>query len=389
MEDPSSDGLTSIMHLPDDCLSIIFRWLDSSSDRESFGLTCHRWLNIQNTSRHCLQFHCSFSLSNFSSLSETSHVINAYHLRRLLTRFQHLEYLSLSGCTELPDSGLTHLQFFGSKLHSLFLDCCFGLTDNGLSLVAIGCTSLVVISLYRCNITDVGLGNLASGCSALKHINLSYCSLVSDHGLRALSQTCRQLQAVKISCCGEVSGTGFRECSPTLTYIDAESCKLEPEGIKGIVSGGGLEYLNISCISWSVHGDGLAAIGTGFARRLKMLNLRLCRTVGDESIAVIAKGCPLLQEWNLALCHEVRVSGWQSIGFNCSKLEKLHVNRCRNLCDRGLQALRDGCKRLLVLYISRGWKFSSTAIELFKLYRVDVQIKEEEIMCIGPDWTIR
>lgn len=386
MGDHSNDVLTSVVHLPDDCLTIIFQRLDSSSDRESFGLTCHRWHNIQNLSRRSLQFQSSFTLFNFSSSSQTT-VLDSYHLHKLLTRFQHLHYLSLSGCTELPDSGLIPLQFYGSKLLSLHLDYCFGLTDNGLSLVAAGCPSLMVINLSRCNITDVGLEALANGCTALKKINLSYCPLVSDSGLRALSQACHQLQTVKISCCREINGRGLTGCSPMLAYVDADSCNLEPKGIMGIVSGGGLEYLNVSGISWSIQEDGLAAIGSGFAARLKILNLRMCRTVGDESIMAIAKGCPLLREWNLALCHGVKISGWKSIGLNCKKLEKLHVNRCRNLCDHGLQALREGCKRLSVLYISKCCRLSSTAIELFKMYRGNVEIREEENMCIGPDWT--
>ncbi|EEF37787.1 ubiquitin-protein ligase, putative [Ricinus communis] len=389
MVDHSSDGPTSIMHLSDDCLSIIFQWLDCNSDRESFGLTCRRLLDIQNINRRSLQFQCSFTIFNLTSLPQRSLFINSFHIHRLLTRFQHLHFLSLSGCTDLPDSALIPLQFYGSRLHSLHLDCCFGLTDNGLSLITSGCPYLTVISLYRCNITDIGLETLANGCSALKQINLSYCPLVSDCGLRSISQACCQLQAVKISCCREISGVGFTGCSPTLAYIDAESCNLDPKGVMGIVSGGGLEYLNVSGISWSIKGDGLAAIGSGFAARLKILNLRMCRTVGDESATAIAKGCPLLQEWNLALCHGVQISGWESIGFGCNRLEKLHVNRCRNLCDRGLQALREGCKMLSVLYLNKSCRVSSNAIELFKLYRGNVEIREEEVMCIGPARTFR
>ncbi|XP_065876209.1 F-box/LRR-repeat protein 12 [Euphorbia lathyris] len=386
MENHSNEGVTSIMHLSDDCLYIIFQFLDCSSDRESFGLTCRRWLNIQNISRRSLQFQCSFSVYDIASLSWRSTVIGAYHLHRLLARFQQLNHLSLSGCTDLPDSALTPLQFYGSQLHSLYLDCCFELTDNGLSLVATSCPFLTVISLYRCHITDAGLQTLAMNSPALKRINLSYCPLVSDCGLRAISQACYQLQAVKIFCCREISGTGFSGCSPSLSYIDAESCNLQPKGIAGIVSGGGLEYLSMSGISLSIPRDGLAEIGCGLAMRLKILNMRMCRSIGDESIMTIAKGCPLLEEWNLALCHEVRISGWESIGMKCNKLEKLHVNRCRNLCDRGLMALREGCKRLSVLYMSTGSRLSPAAILSFKLCRGNVEIKEEEIMFIGPDW---
>ncbi|XAR60862.1 hypothetical protein NMG60_11034391 [Bertholletia excelsa] len=377
-------GPTSIMHLPDDCLYFIFQRLNCASDRESFGLTCRRWLHIQNSSRHSLQFPYSFNIVDISSLSQTSTKIDDFHLCRLLIRFSQLQSLSLSGCMELPDSGLTQLQHYGSKLQNLSLDCCYGITDTGLSLVAAGCPSLTVISLYRCNVSDVGIETLAKSCLALKHVNLCYCSLISDHGIRALSQNCLQIQSIKISYCRNVSGVGFKGCPQTLSYLEAESCKLEPEGIMGIVSGGGLEYLNISSLSGFIYGDGLAAIGSGFAMRLRVLNLRLCRTIGDESIVAIAKGCPLLQEWNLALCHEVRVSGWESIGSNCYNLQRLHVNRCRNLCDRGLQALRDGCKRLQILYISGCSRISSTAMELFKCLRGDVEIKEEEVMSIAP-----
>ncbi|CAK7349201.1 unnamed protein product [Dovyalis caffra] len=389
MEEPLSDIHTSIMHLPNDCLSIVFQFLGCSSDRDSFGLTCRLWLNIQNTHRRSLQFHCSLALPN-ASLSQRGLITSSFHVHRLLTRFQHLQYLSLSGCSELSDLCLTYLQSYASKLYSLSLDCCFGMTDNGLSLVAAGCSSLEVISLYRCNFTDAGLETLANGCSALRHINLSYCPLVSDRGLRALSQSCHQLEAVQVSHCSEVNGTGFQGCSPTLTHIDADSCKLEPEGIMAIVSGGGLEYLNVSRMNWWISGvTTLAAIGAGFATRLRILNLWLCRTVDDESIAAIAEGCPSLQEWNLALCHGVRIAGWQSIGINCNKLEKLHVNRCRGLCDLGLQALREGCKRLMVLYIGSTWKLSTTAIELFKLHRGNVEISREEITFIGPGEAIR
>lgn len=385
----SSSALTSIMDLPDDCLFFIFQRLDSSSDRETFGLTCHRCLRIQNLSRRSLQFQCSFTQLDISSLSHSYVTINSSHIHRLLTHFQHLHSLSLSGCTQLPDSSLSHLASYGSNLHTLRLDCCFAITDHGLSVVASSCPSLQVISLYRCQITDSGLESLANSCSTLKDVNLLYCYAISDCGLRALSQRCHQLQAVRISNCKGVTGIGFQGCSSTLAYVEAESCKLEPEGISGIISGGGIEYLNLSGLIWRLGGTGLGTIGRGFALRLKILNLRMCRTVGDASIVAIAEGCPLLQEWNLAVCHQVGIVGWSSIGTNCHKLEKLHVNRCRNLCDCGLKALRNGCKQLSVLYMNGCCRVTSTAIELFKCYRGDVTIKADERMCIGPIWSLR
>jgi hypothetical protein len=193
---------------------------------------------------------------------------------------------------------------------------------------------------------------------------------------------------VKISNCKSITGVGFSGCSPTLGYVDADSCQLEPKGITGIISGGGIEFLNISGVSCYIRKDGLVPIGSGIASKLRILNLRMCRTVGDESIEAIAKGCPLLQEWNLALCHEVKISGWEAVGKWCRNLKKLHVNRCRNLCDQGLLALRCGCMNLQILYMNGNARLTPTAIEMFRLHRADITLRTEEMMVIGPDWRL-
>ncbi|XP_022760055.1 F-box/LRR-repeat protein 12-like [Durio zibethinus] len=125
-------------------------------------------------------------------------------------------------------------------------------------------------------------------------------------GLAAAPRDCASAKSKIILRCCKIILSG---CSSTLVYIDAGFCNLEPEGLTAIVSGGGLKVLNVTGLSYLNFRDALAAIGNGFATRLKILSLRMCRTVSDASIVAIAKGCPQLQEWNLALCHEVRVSG--------------------------------------------------------------------------------
>lgn len=382
MDVANNAGQSFIMQLPDDCLSFIFDKFDSSVDRESFGLTCHRVLHIQNINRKSLEFGCSFS--QYKSLVETGVNINAFILDKLIKRFRQLEWLSLCGCVSLPDLGLIQLENFGSKLHTLYLDCCFKVTDIGLSSVAKGCPSLSFVSLYRCSISDNGLELLAKSCLVLKDLNLEWCSHITDSGVCSVTNNCRILRAIKISHCEKIKGVGFKGCSQTLTCLEADFCKLEPEGIMGIISGGGLEYLNVSSLSWCIWGDGLRAIGCGLGTNIRILNFRLCRNIGDETIIEISKGCPLLKEWNLSLCSEIWLAGWESIGMHCNNLEKLHVNGCRGLCDRGLLALRNGCKHLSDIYITRCQRVSSLAITLFKVARWDVEIKLEEVMCIMP-----
>ncbi|KAI3881725.1 hypothetical protein MKW92_031993 [Papaver armeniacum] len=396
---PCKNLSTSIMNVPDDCFALILQLLNRPIDRNSFGLTCHRWLRIQNSSRRKLWFnHYHHPLMKVSPYSYS------FRLTKLLTRFQQLNFLSLSHCTELPDSALSQLQIYGSNIQTLYLECCLAITDYGFSLMASGCPRLTSISLYRCNISDVGLEYLAKSCSSLQKVNLSWCGItdtgiislgescsslqklnlsncrsVSDRGIRYLSQACRQLSSITISYCERITGVGFHGFSETLASVEAVSCKLEPEGIQAIVSGGGLEYLDLSDLV--PHGARLDRIGGGFAKNLRVLNLRNCRDVRNTAVIKISKGCPLLQEWNLAHCHNIDLDGWKAIGSNCHNLEILHVNMCWNLRNSGLHALlSDGCRRLSKLYISNcNARISYFTIEQFKCRRSDVKIKEKEV----------
>ncbi|KAF3330884.1 F-box/LRR-repeat protein 12 [Carex littledalei] len=357
--------------LPDDCLLLIHQKLQNRDDRDAFGLTCKRWLHIQNMARTQLVFDFSFNPRRQQEYPQ--------YIQRLLIRFPYLSKLSLAGCTDLPDSALTPLMVSWSSLKYLSLYCCFNITDAGLSLLSTGCRNLETLNVYRCNITDAGLETIAGSCHILKNVNLSNCSSITDRGLNALCNGCPKLYALIITSCKGITGTGLKGSPPTLTYLEAETCMLSSEGLREAMSGGGLQYLNLSHPrNLSRHGDGLGHIGSGYAQRLRFLNLRMCRHMSDESASAIAKGCPVLEEWNLAICHGIRLLGWLAIGSNCKKLRVLHVNRCKNLCNQGLNALRVGCDRLEVLYIHGCKGVTNTGLEIFRMYRFNVELRREE-----------
>uniref|UniRef100_A0A6N2MBQ8 Uncharacterized protein n=1 Tax=Salix viminalis TaxID=40686 RepID=A0A6N2MBQ8_SALVM len=188
-------------HLRDDCLSIVFQLLVCSSDRGSFGLACYHWFNIQNTHHRSL----------VGLLLAPSNFTGCYPL-------QHLQCSSI-------------LQSHALKLLSHSLDCCFGITGNGLSLVAASCSSLEVIG---------------------------------------------------------VNGSGLGGFSPPSIHMDAGGRNLEPEGIIGIASGGGVEYLNVSCVKWLCKWRRSAAIGAGFPPGLKFLTFGCAGLLVTKSIAAIA-----------------------------------------------------------------------------------------------------
>ncbi|XBI73121.1 hypothetical protein VPH35_066933 [Triticum aestivum] len=308
---------------------------------------------------------------------------HAQCLPKMLARSPYLQLISLAGLNELSDSALYEVGVSGTSLQSFSLYSCSGITDDGLAQVSIGCPNLVIVELYRClNITDLGLESLSQGCHSLKSLNLGYCTAISDRGISSIFRNCRNICALIISYCRGVSGVGFRGCPSTLSYLEAESCMLSSEGMLDISSGGGLQYINLYNLRSSAGLDCLGGVGS--MKKLRVLNLRMCRYLTDDSVVAIASGCPLIEEWSLAVCHGVRLPGWSAIGLNCNKLRILHVNRCRNICDQGLHALKDGCVRLEVLHIHGCGKITNNGLALFSIARPSVKQMVDEAMSIGP-----
>ncbi|MCL7035732.1 hypothetical protein MKW94_012830 [Papaver nudicaule] len=372
----SCETLTTSLttNFPDDCLNLIFQSLNTSIDQDSFGLTCRQWLRIQSNNRRSLWFHSPLSSQKILEVSTECFSII---LCKLLVRFQYLKALSLSGCPELTDAVASQSKYFGSHIQVLYLENCSKFSDMKLCSVLSWFPRLTTTSLKDSCITDKGLEILAESCLSLQNVNLSHCKLISDSGLRFVSQNCRELRSLCISYCGNITGIGLHGCSQTLTNLEAEHCNLESEGIKAIVSGGGLEHLNLSGLLWPLPDNGkgldLGMIGEGFAINLRVLNFQYCLSVvNNTTVAVISKGCPLLREWNLQECWMVDLEGWQAIGLNCHNLETLDIARCFYLNDLGLQALCDGCSKLSNLYIPAHSKVSISALEMCKFKRPNV-----------------
>ncbi|GJQ94133.1 RNI-like superfamily protein [Tanacetum coccineum] len=365
-----------ITRLSDDALYVIFKKLDTKLNRESFSLTCHHFLDIQDLNLKCLEI---------DSLRRppTNQRISSCMLEKLLNRFRQLESLSVNLCIDVTDSGLRQLQNYGSKLHSLYLHDLFKVTNKGISYIASGCPLLSVISLSFCKITNRGLKNLSKSCKYLEEVNLFCCANITDNGIRSLNQNCRQLRTLNIGMCQKISGVGFQGCLPTLACLKAHSCVLSSTGITEMLSGGGLEYLNFANII-CIGDNGLAAIGLGFAANLKILDFNKCRFVTDDVVLSIAKGCPLLQEWNLSHCNRIGTSGWYSIGLYCKNLERLHVSGCYDFHNDALLALGNGCERLLVVSMKSCFQVFSSVKNSFRTQREGREIIEKEVSTVFP-----
>ncbi|PWA68637.1 hypothetical protein CTI12_AA306330 [Artemisia annua] len=291
----------SIAHLPDDSLYSIYRKLDSKHDQESFGLTCHCFFNIR----------------------------------------------ASNGCVKVSDSALTQLRIFGSRLYSLYLSNCSNVSDNGITSIASSFPFLCTIQLSNCSISDSGLEILTKSCKYLEVIDLSWCINITDRGIKSLNQNCQQVRALNVCGCVKVVGPDLK----------ANHSAFDSKGVAGILSGGGLQYL-------------------------QFLNFERCYFVVDDAVVTISKGCPLLREWNLSFCYKIGIRGWESIGLyaqSCDacfwvfqsfgvEVEKLQVlshlslDGCVKVSDSALTQLRIFGSRLYSLYLSNCSNVSDNGI---------------------------
>ncbi|MCL7030781.1 hypothetical protein MKW94_006658 [Papaver nudicaule] len=344
----SRTSSSSITSLPGDCIDRIFKCLETTDDRNSFGLTCQQWLRIQNNNQESLWYKRHHNYVPNAKYPKISPESFALIVCNLLIRFQHLKHLSLNRCPGITEAVASKSsQSFGSNVQSLGLRHCSVYSDMQLSLVFSWFPRLTYINLYSSVIGDKGLEALAKCCPSLETVKLSRCRSITDSGLSFLIQNCRELRSLDVSSCSSITGIGFLGCGRTLNHAGADGFKLKPEGIEAIVSGGGLECLYLNTL------DKIAEVEEG--------------CISTEAVITISKGCPLLKELSLSHCEEVELEGWEAIGQNCKELEHLHVMGCQKLCDRGLQAIYDGCNKLSEVHVD-GEKnsFSSFGLELFE-----------------------
>ncbi|KAI3853658.1 hypothetical protein MKW98_025175 [Papaver atlanticum] len=339
-------------NLPDDCLNLIFKYLKTRDDRNSFGLTCRDWHRIHDNNHESLWYRNNYEsvhkyepAGKYPKISPESLAIITC---KLLIRFQHLKILCLGRLPRITDVDTLKSQSFGSNVQKLYLDNRTDYSprysDIQLSLIFSWFPRLKCVSLGSSDITDKGLETLVKCCPSLKTVDLKKCCSITDSGLSCLLQNCRELRSLNISCCSSITGIGFLGCAHTLTRLAACECKLTLEVIKAIVNGGELEYLYLETVP-----SELAKVDKGCI-------------INTEAVLTISKGCPLLKHLFLSNCEDVELEGYEAIGMNCKELEKLYVMGCQRLCDMGLQAICDGCNKLIELYIDINKNSCSSSI---------------------------
>ncbi|KAJ3680384.1 hypothetical protein LUZ60_016662 [Juncus effusus] len=306
--------------LTDDELCTILSKLRAQEEKDSFGLVCKRWLQIESASRR--RIHCRAGPDM---------------LRRLAGRFSGLTeiYLSQSPSRSfypgVTDADLGVIASAFRQLRILDLANCKGISDNGMITVGHHLPSIEYLDVSNCKkLTDKGLTAISSECKNLKNLDVSGCKLITDTLLHALSQNCLQLEELSLSSCTKITDSGICALSDGPKHIktlDLSKCT----------------NIGDTCIVKIVNSS---------RESLVCLKLLDCSKIGDATIFALSENCPNLENLVIGGCREITDLSLQALANTCSEsLRCLRMDWCVKITDFGLISIISKCKNLIALDI--------------------------------------
>ncbi|XP_044269488.1 F-box/LRR-repeat protein 7 [Tribolium madens] len=254
-------------------------------------------------------------------------------LFELVTRCANLQHLDVTGCVKISCISINPGPDSSRRLQVQYLDLtdCSGLQDSGLRVIVHNCPQLTHLYLRRCvQITDAGLKFVPSFCTDLKELSVSDCVNITDFGLYELGKLGPVLRYLSVAKCHQVSDAGLkviaRRCYK-LRYLNARGCEA--------VSDDAIIFLARSCT------------------RLCALDIGKC-DVSDAGLRALAESCPNLKKLSLRSCDLVTDRGVQCVAYFCRGLQQLNIQDCQITLE-GYRAVKKYCKRCVIEHTNPGF----------------------------------
>jgi Leucine Rich repeat len=251
-----------------------------------------------------------------------------------------LKSIDMSYCPVIK--GISALGVHCPLLQSIDLSGCVKINNNGITLLAEGCRDLISIDLDCTLITDLGLSQLPQYCSKLQSISLTTCVGITYRGIAALDRGCLQLQddSIEIEGCKDVENILER-----ISARDTEKNISQMRIILTICSqrvfqdqeGSGVVDLAVND-DITITDDGILALAKKFPHLLEV-EINGCEMVTGAGIIALCAHCSVLQIVNLARCDCVvdDIVFW-NLMMTCPLLVKIMLSRTAIITALGLGA---------------------------------------------------
>lgn len=254
------------------------------------------------------------------------------------SKFTCLTEISFNACVGINDSVIRAIsnQRYAYSLQSLFIDRCRDITDDSLIELFSKSKELRTLSLQSLKITDKCIECLCDGGTKLVSVNLNFCDGITDSSLTALSK-CTNLEEILLSSCSRVTDEGVDELVSKCSKITALNLGRTSIGDTSLMAISqllpNLVTLDIRAL-FHVTKDTINEILFNCCK-LQNLNISDSGEIDDDSMQLLAHSNPNLEFLDISDCEEITDEGVAWVISNC-KLKSIKLNGT-SVSKRGLQ----------------------------------------------------
>ena len=242
-----------------------------------------------------------FSQTHIHSLDLTwCSILTDAHLKVLAENLVNLIDLTLSGCKNITDQGMKHLSLNCKKLQQLDISVCGLITTTSIESVLKNCVELQALNLSWCKITDSLLAQISIYATRLHTIKLNNCTDISDQGIENMMQNGGLLEDIDLSFCFKLTDNSIKSIATTnktrLKVLNISWCQN--------ITDKGVAYLGQSCthlvrldVSWcnKLTHLGIQALVSN-CQRLKIIDIRYCYLVSCDKLSISSKKTRILMK---------------------------------------------------------------------------------------------
>ena len=230
--------------------------------------------------------------------------LNPHTLVAFSEYVDHLESLSLNGCSAINDDCITKLmEKYGQSLKKMYLYGCYKL-DSSLRSMSDVLPNLQVVHLGNVPlVTDEILHKFATSLRDLREVDVRSNKNITDEGIYNLAFYCRRLQVLIIPNCPQISNYALFHLGGycmNLSVLDLDGCsKISDEGVEKLICGTRVIIYKL----------GLSSTG-----------------VTNASCKMISENCANLQEIKFSFCHaNISVDSLKALVETKPDLSTIHL----------------------------------------------------------------
>ncbi|KAI4350241.1 hypothetical protein L6164_004714 [Bauhinia variegata] len=250
--------------------------------------------------------------------------------------------LTNSGLQQINQHGrLKHLSLIRSQ--ELLSTYFRRINDQGLLLMAHKCTNMESICLGGfCRVTDTGFKTILHSCSRLYKLKVSHGTQLTDLVFHDISATSLSLTHVSLRWCSLLTNHAVLSLASNrdLKVLDLRNCRsLGDEALQAIGTLPGLKSLLLD--GSDVSDEGLSYLRPQVINSLFTLSLRGCKRLTDKCISVLFDGSAALELRELDLSNLPYLSddGVLLLAKCRIPLSELRIRQCPLLGDTSVMAL--------------------------------------------------